>query len=55
MSDNEKHRELFVAIIALLSRLDRDRDRAIYWIDSSELESVKEKFSRLYSDDKECE
>ncbi len=53
MSDNEKHRELFVAIIALLSRLDRDR--AIYWIDSSELESVKEKFSRLYSDDGECE
>ena len=53
MSDDEKHRELFVAIIALLSRLDRDR--AIYWIGSSELESVKEKFSRLYSDDKECE
>jgi len=53
MSDDGKYRELFVAIIALLSTLDRDR--AIYWIDSSELESVKEKFSRLYSDDKECE
>lgn len=53
MNYDEKYRELFIAIIALLSRLDRDR--AIYWIDSSELGSVKEKFSRLYSDDKECE
>ncbi len=53
MSDNEKHRELFVAIIALLSRLDRDR--ATYWIDSNELKSVKEKFLSLYSDDGECE
>ena len=51
MSEYEKYRELFIAIIALLSRLDRDR--ATYWIDSSELESVKDKFLRLYSDDKE--